>query len=398
MLYIHVKPYYLVKTLDLLTIGINTLNVLTPFALALLLYKGYQEKKRRFYLCWILSFLFYGLSNLINVYNRLISTENPNTIVLLGLSSFIAFTALMLGIGELTNKTRLYLIISLSIPVFTGILFLAGAPVYLFTVSFLVPYIITTGVLIIISLKYQVNLNALILGWMVILLSNIGLVANFLTITTAPLVSLIGKLFVYYWMTQPYFSKFAEEIETLLGDKQGGSSTIGERYINMIETRSDIDTIRWILEQVEALESRGFSSLLFLTTNKDEALDTSRVESNKNVYLFKITEGYHKKGAIFSDRIMEISNNVSEISVLIYDLLEYIRIHNLSVQLFFFDIGFFIKRNGWRRVYSQMISLIPQFKSADLHVNFIYNRDNLENHYIIEIMRHLADNIVKIED
>ena len=384
--------------MDPLTIGINTLNALTPFALSILLYKGYQEKRRRFYLCWVLAFLFYGVSNLINIYMRIISTETPSTVTFLALSTFIAFTALMMGIGELTNKTRIYLVISLSIPLFTGILYFTGAPVYMFTVSFLLPYIMTAGALIVISLKYRVNLNALILGWMLILLSNVGIAVHFLNITTAPLVALIGKIFAYYWMTLPYFSDFAEDIEVLLGEQQSGSTPQGERHINMIETRNDIDTRGWIMEQVEALESRGFLSLLFLTTNKDEEPDTSMLESNKNVYIFKITEGYRKKGVIFSEQVMEISNDVSEISVLIYDLLEYIRVHDLSVQLFFYDISFFIKRNGWRRVYSQMISLIPQFKSADLHVNFIYNRDNLETTYIIEIMRHLADNVVKIED
>ena len=383
--------------MDTLTIGINTLNALTPFVLSYLLYKGYQEKKRRFYLDWIIAFFFYGLSNLINIYMRIISTENPVTITLLALSTYIAFTALMLGIGELTNKKRLYLIISLSVPLFTGVLYLTGAPVYMFTVSFLLPYILTAGALILISLKYRVNLNTLILGWIIILLSNVGIAMHILTITTAPLVALIGKLFAYYWMTRPYFSEFANDIETLLGEQPVESAPLGERYINMIESRTDVDTLGWILEKVENLESRGFLSLIFITSNGEEIPDTSRLESNKNVYLFKVTEGYRKKGTVFSQHVMEISNDVSEINVLIYDLLEYIRLHDLSVQLFFYDISFFIKRNGWRRVYSQMISLIPQFKSADLHVNFIYDRDTLEDSYIIEIFRHLADKIIKIE-
>jgi hypothetical protein len=84
--------------------------------------------------------------------------------------------------------------------------------------------------------------------------------------------------------------------------------------------------------------------------------------------------------------------------VLIYDLLEYIRVNDMDVQLFFYDLSDVIKRNGWRRIYSQMISLIPQFKESNIRVNLIYDQEKLENKYIGEIIRHLADNVINLED
>jgi len=80
-----------------------------------------------------------------------------------------------------------------------------------------------------------------------------------------------------------------------------------------------------------------------------------------------------------------------------YDLLEYIRVNQMDVQLFFYDVSDIIKRNGWRRIYSQMISLIPQFKESNIRVHIICDQEKLENKYIVEILRHLADNVISLE-
>jgi len=45
-----------------------------------------------------------------------------------------------------------------------------------------------------------------------------------------------------------------------------------------------------------------------------------------------------------------------------------------------------------------MISLIPQFKESNIRANIIYDQGKLENKYIVEILRHLADNVISLED
>lgn len=383
--------------MDTITIGINIINGLIPFAFSYVLYDTYKEKKRRFYLYWFIGFHSYGMSNIVNAYMRLIGTETPTLIALIGIFAFIAFTGLLVGVGELTHQKKFYMSLSLCVPIITIILYLAGAPVTAFTVFFMLPYMLITVVLVVIMIRYKLSMTGLLVGWAFILLANIGIAVDVLNIVSSPIIALIGKGFIFFWMTQPYFSTFAEGFEEFISEPAEVQLPQVERYITMVETSSSADTLGWINKQIVSGEEVGLRSILFLIED-NEKHDLSELESLENLYLFKVIEGYHKSEEVFSKRVMEVSNDVSDISVLIYDLLEHIRVNNVPAQLFFYDVSLFIKRNEWKRVYSQMISLIPQFKADNLFVNFIYNKDNLENRYIVEIIRHLADNVVQLED
>lgn len=382
--------------MDTLTVGANIINAFTPFLFSYVLYDTFNEKKRRFYLYWCFAFLAYGVSNIINASMRLIGTEAQSTVALIGVFAFLAFTGLFVGLGELTNRVKFYCYLSLGVPIITVILYLAGKPITAFSMFFMLPYILLTVVLIIISLKYKTSLNLLILGWILIIVANVGVATGVLDIFSSPVLALIGKVFIFYWMTRPYFSNFADVFDDFIKEPIVEDTVQMERYIMMVETDSSVDTLDWIKNKIQDTKA-GVRSLLFLVDNGQE-YDTSELENQENLYIFKIIEGYQKSGAMFSERVMEVSNDISELSVLIYDLLEYIRVNRLDVQLFFYDISDIIKRNGWRRIYSQMISLIPQFKASNIRVHIICDQEKLENKYIVEILRHLADNVTSLED
>jgi len=382
--------------LDTLTVGANIVNAFTPFLFSYVLYDTYKEKKRRFYLYWCFAFLAYGVSNIINASMRLIGTETPTTVALIGVFAFLAFTGLFVGVGELTNRVRFYCYLSLGIPIITAILYIAGKPITAFSMFFMLPYVILTVVLIILSLKYKTSLNLLILGWILIIVANVGVATGVLDIFSSPVLALIGKVFIFYWMTRPYFSNFADVFDDFIKEPSIEDTVQMDRYILMVETGSSVNTLDWIRRQIIETET-GVRSLLFLVDNEQE-YDTGELEKLDNLYIFRVIEGFHKSGAMFSESFMEVSNDISELTVLIYDLLEYIRVNDMDVQLFFYDVSDIIKRNGWRRIYSQMISLIPQFKESNIRVHIICDQEKLENKYIVEILRHLADNVISLED
>jgi len=163
----------------------------------------------------------------------------------------------------------------------------------------------------------------------------------------------------------------------------------------MVETGSPDNALDWIRRQIIETET-GIRSILFLV-DSGQKYDTGELEKLDNLYIFRVIEGFQNSGAMFSERVMEVSNDISELTVLIYDLLEYIRVNQMDMQLFFYDVSDIIKRNGWRRIYSQMISLIPQFKESNIRVHIICDQEKLENKYIVEILRHLADNVISLE-
>ena len=382
--------------MDTLTIGANIINAFTPFLFSYVLYETYKEKKRRFYQYWFFAFHAYGMSNIINAYMRLMGTETPIIVALIGVFAFLAFTGLLMGVGELTNRVRFYGLLSLGVPVITAILYLAGKPVTAFSFFFMLPYIILTVVLIVISIKYKTSLNLLILGWLFIVVANVGVATGVLNIFSSPIIALIGKIFIFYWMTRPYFSTFAEAFDDFIKEPTSDVSVQMDRYIMMVETVASVDTLNWIRRQIIETET-GVRSILFLVDNEQE-YDIGELAKLENLYIFKVIEGFRKSGTMFSERVMEVGNDLSELTVLIYDLLEYIRVNQLDVQLFFYDVSDIIKRNGWRRIYSQMISLFPQFKESNIRVHLVYDQEKMENKYIVEILRHLADNVTSLED
>ena len=383
--------------LDTLTILINAVNGIVPFAYAYILYKNYREKSRNFYLYWFIGFLAYGVSSLINIY---IKTINPGILqnIALNFFAFIAFTLLLLGIGELINQKRNLFRVSLVIPVLYLLLFLLEAPISVFGIFFMLPYAAITGLLLILYNRFKIDIRLLIAGWIMILTSNIWTGAGMIDITWGAVLALIGKTIVFYWMTSPFFGSITESFEEFMSTTSSDSAMLGDKFISMVETSNSKDNLGWIIKTMRENQDTGVRSILFWVEKKEETVDYSRLEEYSNLYLFRVTEGYHRVGKALSERIMEVSSNINELTVMIYDILEYIRVNNTPVQIFFYDLSLLIKRNGWKRVYSLLISLIPQLKSCNAHIYFIYDSENEKTKKEREILRLLSDRVMDIKD
>ena len=382
------------------TLGIilYAINGLIPFIFTLVLFKRYNEKKKPFYLFWLTGFSAYGLSSLINAYMFLDETTSPVLNLLFNIFSLIAFISIVTGVGELVKRTLDFFLVSLGAPILLLLFTALGRVSYSLDLLFMLPYIIITVGLVVLQLMYEVNLGYLGLGWFLILIANIGYSTGNIAFLTAPFISILGKSVVFYWMTRPRFSMITEEFEEFMKTTTFDSTVLGDNFITMVETSASKDNLNWILEKVRESHDTGLRSILFWVEKEEETEDYSRLEECSNLYLFRVTEGYHRVGKAFSERIMEVSSNIDELTVMIYDILDYIMVNETPVQLFFYDITQLIKRNGWKRVYSLLISLIPQLKSCNAHVYFIYNNENEENKQEREILRLLADRVMYIRD
>ena len=383
-----------------LTIIINLVNSLLPFLFSWVLYKNYTRKHRRFYLLWFIGFVAYGMSNLLNSYNVFYEVSNPVNIYMVFLLSMISFSSIITGIGELINMARVSFLLTLGIPVILVILYLAGAPVNAINLFFMIPYIVITGVLLALKIKYNADLNTPILGFFIILLANIGYATGEMSINVSPIFSILGKSLLFYWMTMPRFSSFAEDFKSFMT----GVSTIKidqyTSWVYMIETDSISGVNSWIKQRVNERLTPDTRSVLVLLDDHitHGALKHSGLIDETELYIIKCTHVHHQLGDIFSTRFMEISNDINELSILISDILEFIEINNTNTQLFFFDLSTLINNNGWKRVYTLLISLIPQLKSKNVQTYFIYTPGTQKNPHETEILRHLGDQIIDLND
>jgi len=90
---------------------------------------------------------------------------------------------------------------------------------------------------------------------------------------------------------------------------------------------------------------------------------------------------------------MEISTDVNELNILIYDILSFIETHGIKSQIIFYNVSTLIHIAGWKRIYTFLIALVPQFKSVGVVSFFIFSPETHENQSEVEIMRHLGDSV-----
>ncbi len=381
--------------MDNLSLILYAVNGLTPFVFTLLLYKRYREKRKLFYLLWLVGFSAYGFATLINAFTFFNKDIPPIIGQLFALSSLIAFISITTGVGELIKRTRIFFLVSLGAPVILFLLYSSGLYNFSLDLLFMVPYLIITLGLIALQYRYKANLGLAGLGWFLILIANIGYSTSHVSFVAAPFIALLGKSVVFYWMTRPRFSLITEEFEDfMMGTK---SKVDQEAIITVVETNSNKQDIRWIRKQIIEGGSRGIRSILFLTYDhlSDEIISKHDLDL-PDLYIIEMTQEHHPIGAAFSERVLRISTDIDELNVLLYDILDFIEAHGVKSQILFYNVSTMIEISGWKRIYTFLISMIPRLKKNEIQTFFIYSPEIHEKNFEVEILRHLGDREITI--
>ena len=381
--------------MDTLSLILYAVNGLIPFVFTLLLYKRYREKRKRFYLLWLVGFTAYGLATLINSYMFLNEEMPPIVGQLFTLSSLIAFISITAGVGELIKKARIFFLVSLGAPVILFLLYSTGRYNFSLDSLFMVPYLIITLALTALQYWHKANLGLAGLGWFLILIANIGYSTGNVSFTAAPFIALLGKSVVFYWMTRPRFSLITEEFEDfMIGTK---SNVDQDAVLTIVESTSSRQDVKWIRNQIIEGGSKGIRSILFLTY--DHLSDEIILESDldlPDLYIIEMTQEHHPIAAAFSERVLRISTDVDELNILLYDILDFIEANGVKSQILFYNLSTMIEIAGWKRIYTFLISMIPRLKKNEVQTFFIYSPDIHEKHFEVEILRHLGDRVISI--
>jgi len=213
----------------------------------------------------------------------------------------------------------------------------------------------------------------------------------------APFISILGKSVVFYWMTRPRFSMITEEFEEFM--KGSKSTTEQEAIVTIVEMRTKQRELKWIRDKIIDAGSRGIRSILFLTYDQlSEDIITESELDIQDLYIIEMTQEHQPIGAAFSERVLRISTDVDELTVLLYEILDYIEANRVKSQILFFNVSILINMVGWKRIYTFLISLIPRLKNSEIQSFFIYSPETHEKQFEIEILRHLGDRVMDIRD
>ena len=379
--------------MDSLTLALYIVNGLIPFVFSALLYRRYSEKKKWFYLYWLIGFCAYGLANISNVVNLLLETPSSIISVFLALCSMLAFVNIATGVGELVNKAQVFLLVSLGAPAMLLALSVTGLYNFTLSLMLMIPYLIITGGLILLQIKYKGDLGLAGLGWFLILIANIGYSTGNISFIVTPIITIIGKSVFFYWMTRPRFSMITEEFEAFM--KEPTTSVHGS-IVTMVETTTRQQDRKWIRDQIIEGGSKGIRSILILTSDHvaEEVLNPELMKL-PNLYIIKMVQERHQRGDAFSERVMTISMDVDELTLLLNDIRDFIAVHGVKSQIIIYNVSTLIFTAGWKRIYTFMISMLPKLKDKEILSYFIYSPEAHEHLHEVEIMRHLGDKVVK---
>jgi len=376
-----------------------------------ILYNTYNKTQRKFYFFWSGGFAFYGLNIIIRLFlpsnTNLIKNESINLFLqgkffALAIIAFIFSTAgfafMVIGIGELITKTRTMLISSLILfipPIFQ--LFIGEINLSISMIITIIPYIFLVSSLIIINIKWDLELKMLITGWLLLLLINIGFFTNLIDYSYVDLLSAFSKIVIFWGMTQPKFSFIVDDLKDFIKtsdfEVESHNYTSGFRLLN-VKDSNRIREIEWIKDRIRDNSKRGVRTILVIMYDLLLPKDISNHESEESAYFVRVLQGKRGSNRIFERRSITINDDLNQFDILLSDIIKTSREENLPCEVVIFTLSHLIHTHGWKRMYSFITSKIPPVKSSLVKITGVYYPETHENSSDIIKFEKMADRII----
>lgn len=378
----------------------RVLNGLLTISFLPFLYSIYKKERKVFYLLWGSGFFLYGVNNLV----RAALLYSQTYMVTAELAAFLIQSSglilILTGIGNLIGRTRLMFLSSLSIPILMVVFYLTTKPYELAQLVALFPYFFVCASLLFIRFRFRVELDMFVIGWVMIFLINVGYMFGYTDSIFTDIFTMIGKIVIFYGMTGPRFTFLASDFESFL--ISGSYSSYNENhggYLTFIESRSKRNVeIIWIKEKVLNNSLSGVRTVLVTVYDTISPHDLKRegVLDTENLYLIRMVNKEHNVGQTFSEKIMNIGDDVSDLEILFSDIFELAMDRKFSCQIILYNISILIHVHGWRRLYSFLISSIHRMKASNVKLYIIYYPKTHSNYHEIGAIEQLADQIIQI--
>ena len=377
----------------------RVLNGLLTILFLPFLYRIYKKERRRFYLLWGFGFFLYGVNNLVRASILYAQVYMVNVELTAFLIQSCGFILILTGIGNLIGRTKLMFFSSLCIPTLMIVFYLTTKPYELAQLVALFPYFFICTSLLFIRFKFKVELDMFVIGWMIILLVNIGYMFGYTDSIFSDVLTILGKVVILYGMTGPRFTYLVSDFERFL--LSGSYSSYNENQggqLTFIESRSSREVeVSWIKEKALNNSLSGIRTILVTVYDTISPLDLKRqsVLDIENIYLIRMLQRVHKVGQTFS-KIMNIGDDISDLELLFSDIFELAMDRKFSCQIILYDISILIHVHGWRRLYSFLISNIQHLKANNVKLYIIYYPKTHSNYHEIAAIEQLADQIIVI--
>jgi hypothetical protein len=369
-------------------------NGLFTVLLAILLYNIYWKKAKRFYLLWSLGYLFYGLNLFVRIF-----VVPPGMYPLVFL--VVGFAMILTGLGDLINRTRDMALVSILLPVVMILLMLTPNPTLIVWLISILPYLLTAISLLFIKRSGVVDVDMLIIGWFILLLTNLALAYELMIPPFVEIMAIFGKLVIYCGMVKPQFSLMAEDLKQFLISGNPTSYATDDATNKFIllsaPTNQKRSETEWIAARIEENAARAIRTIIVSVYGIITIADLHGKKINEeNVYIVHMVTGGHTNINVFEERILSINDDVNLLDILFTDIIKYSGEKKIKCEIIIYSLSHLIHTHGSKRVYSFLISKIPVIKSGIVSLVGVYYPETHEKTSETSIFESLANQVVEV--
>ncbi|MFH2112670.1 MAG: hypothetical protein ABIJ47_15590 [Candidatus Bathyarchaeota archaeon] len=364
------------------------------------LYLIYRKTNRRFYLLWGIGFLFYGINVIIRTSMLAFNIESMNMEVFSFMFMVIGFTLIITGIGDLINRTRLLLLASLSVPLALAVLFFTTRPMLLGQVIAFLPYVFIAVSLLIIRIYFSATIDFLVIGWMMIALTNIGYGFGFISPFYVEIYIILAKAILYYGSLYPRFSYLVDDLRRFLisGVPTQYFDNPGEKFVIINSTSGKrSNEIQWIKNRMNENSKKAIKTIMLTTYDLISPNDLKATDvDEENLYVVRMVQGGKSAFDIFTERLITINDDLNDLDILFTDILAFSSERRINCQIILYNLSSLIHTHGWKRVYTFLLSKISYLKNSNVYLYAFYYPKTHEVESDIAKFEQLADNVVDI--
>lgn len=374
------------------------LNGAVTLYLAYTLSVIYREKKKRIFVYWGFGFLAYGVNIIIRLFIPEL-TELSTIGIIVFILAYAGFTSMIVGIGELVSKARLYLAISFMFPATLVVTALFNqTTATLVWIIGIVPFLLIVLSLLHIHWKTGRDLKMLTFGWVLLLVINLiyllgGIYSGYIDILSG-----LSKIIIFWGMTAPSFQTIEDDLKRFF--IRGIPVEYPEKPIQGHFVLVEIDNERqndidWIKNRIQDNTKKGIRTIFVSYYDVISSQSILSSEIDEDVFIVKINPRKTQDEHIFDKQVISITDDVSRLDLLLSDIIQFSDEGRVPCEIIMYSLSLAILTHGWRRVYSFITSNNSKLKSSLVQFVAFYSLDAHEDKTDVIKFTVMADQIIE---
>lgn len=380
-----------------LEIPVRFLNGLVTIGFFFHLYRVYKKTQRRFYLYWGIGFMLYGLNILMRIGEGPSFSQWLAAFFLLG-----GFISMIGGIADLVNRISLLYVVFI-LPIALLVLLVSPYPEVMLVeqigwVIGILPFLIIFISFLLIQVNFASSIDLLLVGWGLLLLTNIALALNAMEAYFVDVMAIFAKIVIFVGMIKPSFSLLVDDLkEYLIAGNPTAYVSEANGGVSLISTGVDRNTVLdWIVDRVRDNSTKGIRTILISTYDLISVNDLSSRRIEDKVYFVRMIAGGRSAKKIFEENIMQVDDDLNILELLFTDVVTYSNDRKLNCEIVLYSISSLIHNHGGRRMYSFLLSNITQFKSSRVRLFLFFIPETHEDASEVKRFEAIADSVVKL--